>query len=285
MLGKSTEFHEVWRQFVSNGSTELVPSHILQSWIRCRDLGVDYKLPKAPLTISGNSLEERITENDAARMLFHYHSGNISEFCKDISCITFFADSEGYITDISGDDDVMLRFESSGLTGGTNIKESYIGTSAPGLTLIKNSYSVVVAEEHYCEVLHQYSCISAPIYNDNRDLVGIIDLSVLAENSDKLKLLIPFIINLANSIHLELSLKELLEKHSLYDSYFHSNFEYSRNNLLLVNPEGKVISMNRKAQEYFRIYPEKIRDTDLGLILGCDRDIKPCCENPARRLF
>ena len=214
-------------------------------------------------------MASRLEENRAVRSLFHYHFSNMEKFGSDLRCISFLADSEGYITDISGHDCILQRFESTGICRGSNIGESNIGTSAPGLSLIQNSYSAVIAEQHYCEILHQYSCISAPIYNDSSDVIGVLDLSVLAEDSGKLRLLIPLIINLARSIHLELSLKELLEKHSLYDSYFLSNFEYSENKLLLVGVDGKIIDLNRRAQEYLRAYPEMIRNTDFRRILGC----------------
>jgi sigma-54 dependent transcriptional regulator, acetoin dehydrogenase operon transcriptional activator AcoR len=269
LLQTRSGFYDMWRGFVTKGSTDLVPGNILQSWLRCREAGMDYRIPPNQHCIALNSLSARMEENRAVRSLFSYHFSNMDTFGKDLRCVALLADSEGYVTDISGDDCLLQRFESTGISRGCNLGEKHIGTSAPGLSLIQNSCSAVIAEQHYCEILHQYSCISAPIYNDNSDVLGVIDLSVLAEDSEKLKLLIPLITNLARSIHLELSLKELLEKHSLYDSYFYSNFEYSENKLLLVGVDGKIIDLNRKAQEFLGAYPEKIRNTDFRRVLGC----------------
>jgi len=205
--------------------------------------------------------------------MFQYHSGNIKNFCKDIEYISFFTDPEGNINDIEGNDSLLKRLDSDGFKNGGNVAEGHIGTSAPGLTILEKSYSSVIAEEHYCESLHQYGCISAPIYNDHREMIGVIDLSVLASEADKLKILIPYLINIANSIHLELSLKELIEKYSTFDSYFNSNFDYSQNNLLLINPDGKILDLNKKAQEHLQSL-SGIKNSDIRGILGRNGEIK-----------
>jgi transcriptional regulator of acetoin/glycerol metabolism len=269
-LTQRTSFYDVWSKFVSKGDVSCVPIHVRPSWERCREANVDSQKDSNIMRVDQNSIRKRIDEHSDLHQLLQAHYKNVEKYFSFLPLAIFFSDRDGYILSITGDDRVLDRIGKSQQTEiiGSSIKEEIIGTTAPGICLEEKRFATVHAEEHYIRSIHWASCIATPIFDWEQNLLGCLDFTVPVKDGEKLKHLIPILLNTANSIQFELSLKKKLEQLEIFHCYYRSTFDYSRSTLILVDRRGQIIDLNRNAQEAFNVNPEYVKNKDIRSILG-----------------
>ena len=269
-LTQRTPFYDVWSKFVSKGDVSCVPLYIRPSWERCREANVDPQKDTNIMRIDQNSIHKRIDGHSDLHQLLQAHYQNVEKYFSFLPLAIFFSDRDGYILSVTGDDRVLEQIRKSQQTEiiGSSIKEEIIGTTAPGICLEEKRFATVHAEEHYIRSIHWASCIATPIFDWEQNLLGCLDFTVPVKDGEKLKHLIPVLLNTANSIQFELSLKKKLEQLDLFHCYYRSTFDYSRSTLILVDRRGQIIDLNRNAQEVFNVNPEYVKNKDIRSILG-----------------
>ena len=267
-LTQRTEFYDVWHKFISTGSLEIVPEKIRSSWKRCREMGIDPKKEITSVNIDQRLIQKRIDEQVDLHQILNSHYKNIEKYYDFIPIAILFSDEDGFLLSTSGHDKILKLLAMGTVEMGGSIQENALGTTAPGICLIEGRPATVIAEEHYSQTFHWASCIATPVFDQQNNLLGCLDFTSTVDHGEKIKPLIPLLLNIANSIQFEISLKQRLQQFELFDSYFRSTFEYSDSILILVNRRGEIIYLNRKAQEFFRIDPDVIRNVDVRKILG-----------------
>jgi len=231
-------------------------------------MGLDPKIGITPIKIDQKLIQKRIDEQVDLHQFLKSHYKNIEKYYDFIPIAILFSDEDGFLLSASGHDKILKLLARGTVEMGGSIQENAIGTTAPGISLAQGRPVTVIAEEHYSQTFHWASCIATPIFDQQNNLLGTLDFTSMVEYGDKLKPLMPLLLNVANSIQFEISVKQKLQQFELFDSYFRSTFEYSDSILILVSRRGEVIYLNRKAQEFFRIDPEVIGNVDVRKILG-----------------
>jgi transcriptional regulator of acetoin/glycerol metabolism len=275
-LTQRTPFYDVWSKFVSKGDVDCVPMYVRQSWERCREANVDPQKERNIMRIDQNSIRKRIDEHSDLHQLLQAHYKNVEKYFSFLPLCIFFSDSDGYILSITGHEKALNLIRESQQTEiiGSSIKERVIGTTAPGICLEERRFATVNAEEHYIRRIHWASCIATPVFDWEQNLLGCLDFTVTIKDAEKLKHLIPVLLNTANSIQFELSLKKKLEQIDLFHCYYRSTFDYSRSILILVDRRGRIIDLNRNAQEALNANSQCIKNKDVRSILSdkCDSE-------------
>jgi sigma-54 dependent transcriptional regulator, acetoin dehydrogenase operon transcriptional activator AcoR len=271
-----TDFYEVWNKFVSgHRDIHQIPAAIRGSWERCRKARVDPRKGTSLMRIEQDALRAR---SDSQNLLFESlqaHYNNIEQYFSFLPLCLFFADPNGTIRFLQGDDQIIQYMEESSQTTlmGSSIKECVLGTTAPGICLEENRFAAVQAEEHYLQAIHWAACIASPIMDGAKNLLGVLDFTVAAENMEKLKQLVPLLLNTVKSIQFELSLKTKLDRLDLFHSYYHSTFDYANSILVLADTGGAVIDLNQKAQEFLKINTQGLQNRNIRTILGNQRNV------------
>lgn len=275
-LIRRTDFYDVWSKFVSGrGDIQQIPTGIRNSWERCREARVDPRKEPSLMRIEQDALRARSGSQAELFESLQVHYKNIEQYFSFLPLCLFFADRQGTIRFLRGDDQIIKCMEESSQTTllGSSIKESVLGTTAPGICLEENRFAAVRAEEHYLQAIHWAGCIASPIMDGAKNLLGVLDFTVAAENMEKLKQLVPLLLSTVNSIQFELSLKTKLDQLDLFHSYYHSTFDYANSILVLADTGGAVIDLNQKAQEYLNINAQGLKNRDIRTILGNQRNV------------
>ncbi len=265
-----TEFYSVWRKFITTGATEGVPKNIKGSWNRCREMGFDPLQDITPIEIDQKIIKKRIEEYGDLHHLLQSHYKNIEKKFDFVPFIIFFSDADGYVLSISGHDEILKLSARGTIKIGSNINESAIGTTAPGISLIERKPSTVIAEQHYSHLFHWASCFAIPILDHHNNILGCLDFTSKAEYRKKLDFLTSHFCSVANSLQFELFLKKKLQQLEIYSSYFHSTFEYADKILILVSRRGDIINLNTKAQISFGINPHEFINRNVRELLNID---------------
>lgn len=87
------------------------------------------------------------------------------------------ADKEGYIIEVIGDKDIMDRANELNFLKGELWTENIVGTNAIGTALYLNKPIQTIGAEHYGKKQHSWTCSASPIYDEDNNLIGCINMS------------------------------------------------------------------------------------------------------------
>jgi len=269
-LTQRTEFYSVWRKFITTGAVQGVPEDIKASWKRCREMGIDPIKDITPVEINQELVKKRIGGHLDLHHLLQSHYKYIKKNFDFVPLAILFSDADGSILSLSGHDEILKMLERGAVKTGLSINECAIGTNAPGISLIEGKPTTVIAEKHYSQLFHWASCFAIPISDHKNNIVGSLDFTTINDYRKKLEYMIPYLCSIANSIQFEFFLKKKLQQLEIYDSYFHSTFEYADKILILVSRRGDIIKLNTNAQVSFGINPNEFINRNVRELLEID---------------
>ncbi|WP_292935449.1 sigma-54-dependent Fis family transcriptional regulator [Noviherbaspirillum sp.] len=86
-------------------------------------------------------------------------------------------DAEGHVLHALGDDDFLERVEKIAIRPGAIWSERSKGTNAIGTTIAEKLPTLVHGSEHYLNANHFLTCSAAPIFDDQGNVAGVLDVT------------------------------------------------------------------------------------------------------------
>jgi len=173
------ELYKAWSEFISLGEVKngSVRAEILESWKRCRKMGINPFQKKAPLVLTQKELEERRKRKEELISVSLPIMQNLNSFVTGSGFIVILADEDGVIIEISGNKDVAEAVQRGNFIPGADWSEKGAGTNAVGTALILDQPVQVFSYEHYCISSHKWTCSAAPIHDTNGRIIGVLNMS------------------------------------------------------------------------------------------------------------
>lgn len=219
---------------------DCVRPEIAASWKRCRDRGLDGFVPFPPSVDKETLLRRQKKE----AYLIHAAKPVMEDILEQISRVSligivYLCDRDNVI--LSKVEPPVLREVSTqaGLTEGSIWTEENIGTNSITLSLDADDVFCTYGSEHYFDAFSWASCVSAPLHNNDGELVGSVTITYYRE--------------FYNGILLALikTAARLIEK-ELWSFRYNAVMDYILNNadegVLLLNSRLEIIQINRALQ-------------------------------------
>lgn len=238
---------EAWSTLVSTGSVEssLLRHEIASSWQRSLSHSLD------PLSVTPPPLVTCSEVLEPHRMLVAVakpHMHRLFEFLQGKDYIVMLLSVEGYILSLFGDKRMSNIAEALNVYPGTDNSEKFIGTTAPGISLMRGIAIQVYKQEHYSRWPQEWCCSSAPIFNNRRELLGAINVA----NTDIYKHPAE-ILNLvelaAEGIGAEYSYRYIQRDYQKLTSYFNTVADSTSDALMVFDQNDTIIHINKHAQQ------------------------------------
>lgn len=262
-VSQRTAFFNVWRDFIDSSETKGIPHHILQSWLRCKKLGLDPFNDISPQTGDHQLIKSRLKKNADLHQLIQYHCEKINKET-DLSHYNItFSDPDGYILAIEGHDKILQISENSTIEIGSNLSECSVGTTAPGVSLVEKRPVLIHAEEHFSTMFHWATCMAVPIFNHKNKITGCLNISTTVDNQHKLEQMSMYFYNMATSFQFEHFIKKKFQELNLYTSFFDSTFKYADKNLILISNNLDIINLNAKAKNCLGVGPFELYNRNI----------------------
>lgn len=153
---------EAWEHFASGeDDVQGVPSSVLQSWHRCRDIyQIDPHLSGAPRSAfhGGHSPVHNgiFAQLGGIAATIVERSGN---------CLATVTDGDGRILASWGDGITMRKAVESNLSPSFAWSEATVGTNGMGTALAERRPQSVRGPEHWCQALHNWDCMGIAVYD------------------------------------------------------------------------------------------------------------------------
>ena len=157
-----------WRRFIVGESPENISSvsdTILESWIRCREMGVNPYLKKIPVVLSDAKLEALLKKNERLIEICRPFMMHLHSFVKGSGFIVVLTDADSYLLDRVGDADVLETVKKGNFIEGSCWSEEVGGTNGVGTAIVARRPLQVYASEHYCINSQLWTCSGAPIHD------------------------------------------------------------------------------------------------------------------------
>jgi len=249
---------EAWKKFICTGQVHpKVRREIADSWIRCRKYGVD------PYNGKGNvkhpNIDELINKNRELISVSRPVMESIYSMVNGSGFALFLVDKDGYIIDVLGDKDIMERVEELNFLKGELWSEKVVGTNAIGTALYLNKPVQTIGAEHYGINQHSWTCSAAPIYDQDDNLIGCINMSGNYYNAHSHTLGI--VTAAAQSIQKQM---ELAISYKLLNVTFDSISE----GMIVMNEHMKIKRINGRALKILNISLEEAMNMDINQVLN-----------------
>ncbi|MFO1493084.1 MAG: sigma-54-dependent Fis family transcriptional regulator [Lysobacterales bacterium] len=156
---------------------DCLPETILQSWQRCRRMGLPAERPPAIEPVPQPRLLEMRQRNEALLRAARPELDALAGDAKATGSIVLLTDAEGWILDAVGNPQFLDRAGRVALMPGACWGENLTGTNAIGTAIAAGEAVRVHGGQHYLAPNHILSCTAAPIHDPYGALAGVLDLS------------------------------------------------------------------------------------------------------------
>lgn len=119
----------------------------------------------------------RSMESEAFRHLASVEMDRLFKLVGHSASGLFLTDRDGIVIDRRCLDADAADFLAIGLVPGADCSEKSEGTNGMGTCLAENRPVIIHREEHYFARSMEFTCIGAPVFGANGDLIGVLDLS------------------------------------------------------------------------------------------------------------
>ena len=241
-----------WQIFIDQGHLDLsqVRSEIAQSWCRSKQAGVDPISLNKPKRINKTSLNERRQHKkdlvDVALPVMQ----SLYEFVDGTGFVVILADNEGYILEILGASDTIKEGKKINLLIGSRWSEEVAGTNGVGTALELRAPIQVSGAEHYCQMVHEWTCSAAPVFDHHRKLVGVLQLSgpSSASHQHTLGMVVAAVAAMEEQMHIQEQNRELM----LVNHRLHSIFHTMSEGVVIIDRQGRIEQLNPRAEGIFK---------------------------------
>lgn len=238
-----------WECFIIEGNTPVnMKEEILNSWIRCREKGLNYEYGKIEI-ISPEKIAKIRKENSELIAISRPIMKSLQKIVVGSEFIIVLTDSEGHIMELIGDEKIRQNVEKLNFNLGANWSEDYAGTNAIGTSLFLNEPIQIIGTEHYCENRHVLTCSACVIHNDKGEIVGCLNMS--GHYSKAHPHTLGMVVSAAHSIQKQMA---LIKSSKLLNLTFNSISD----GMIITDENLKVKNANKMAEKILKLSRNEI---------------------------
>lgn len=287
MRAKQDPYEEFWKSFITTGRLPRgsLRREILESWKRCKlQYALDPYATPRPVKLSEQELFQRKQENEilleAAKPFLRVLSSSV----RGSGFIITLADRDGYVLEISGDDEILEMARANNYLPGCRRSEDEVGTNAIGLSLILRRPVQVTGYEHYNVNHHPWTCSSSPIFSPEKELIGSITLSGRSGGIHQHTL--GMVVSAAKAMEKQLREEQLAREKAGLSSYLDALLDSVSEGIVAIGESGRVTHLNRVAEKMLGVSGKQLLGKNFGETAGVEaklwekilseKDLKDC---------
>lgn len=228
-----------WEAFMAGEKQGLehVRPVIRESWRRCHQLGVNPHQVHFPMVLSAEELEAQQERADLVAVATPFFRTVIQAW-EDERFMLSAIDRHGHLLYTSGHPAVLEHAQHINAVPGSGLAEEHIGTAIANIVLAQERTEYVLWSEHYCQPLHNWAAIGAPIFHPlTHEIIGVIGASGAELNHPRALAIIQ---RIAERLQQLLHHEELVRRVTLLDTYHQFILRHPQDIILALDGRGHV---------------------------------------------
>ena len=261
------EIGRAWEGFVASGEfVGTLPRPVIaQSWQRCRELGIDPFMDRAPTAISPEEIEAILRREDlgrAGKQVLDEFAGAV----EGTGHVIVLADARGRIVHWAGYRRLQRILDRLNLAPGGDWAETSVGPNGIGTPLALGWPELVFGGEHYCRQWQPWVCYGCPVREPatGRTLGGV-DITGPARKAHALTFALT--VSIARSIEQLLLVFGLERRQALLTICRGVERRWPSEGILAVDEGGRIVEMNSAASRALGMQPAVLLNAPLAEVL------------------
>ena len=154
---------------------------VADSWLRCRDIDLDPQGTPRHSVVAFSDVKHRREANAAMRLLALAEMQLLHSQIAGSNFMIALGDANGIVLDTISDQHFADSEAGRSIIPGSMWNESERGTNALGLAAMVEKPVAIYGREHYFACHGHLSCMAAPIFNSDGEILGLLDASCAHE--------------------------------------------------------------------------------------------------------
>lgn len=251
---------------VTSSTGETHHTLILSSWQRCRQFGLEHHSEPELQRLGSHEQQQR---QHQYRELLNTTDHEVLPFYENIlansQCSVLLTDPRGRVLKRWGDGRFIGRERRAFFNEGVSWREQHAGTNAIGTVLACGQPVQVLRDEHFLKANRFMIGSAAPLFDSQRALIGVLDISSDAylQHAHALGL----VRLMAQSVENRLIFNAFQPEHFIL--IFNSNIDTLDSQwagVLVFNEQGRIIAANRRAELLLGLELEMV---DIAQLFDC----------------
>lgn len=186
-LLQSADTLHLWEQFVQSGKLAAGELHpvVAASWQRCYANQIDPYAGKSHLILDARELARLLKKRSELINIALPLMQDLNRYVAGSGFLVMLTDERGYILEVLGDQEAITNAREINFVKGASWTEEEVGTNAIGTVLHEKIPVQISSYEHYCQLHHVWTCSAAPIFNEQRQMIGVLNMSGPAQETHK----------------------------------------------------------------------------------------------------
>ncbi|MBD3859900.1 sigma-54-dependent Fis family transcriptional regulator [Bacillus sp. 28A-2] len=185
-----------WKRFVREGLLDRsrLNKRVMESWHRCKQANVNPYLDKGQSLLENELFSAQKKKYSLFLNTALPYLNKISQQLKESDMMALLIDADGYVLSLTGSQRTMVEARKINFMEGARWTETDVGTNAIGTALVIGEAVTINGTEHFSVASHHWSCSAAPIRDADGTIIGVIDISCMADNRH------PFMLGMASTV-------------------------------------------------------------------------------------
>ncbi len=174
------EMQQIWEKYVLENSLDsfIIDKTIIDSWQLSKKFKVNPKDGIGKRFLTTSDFQKRLRDHETMVSLAKKSLNRFQFLLKNIDFILVLTDADGYILWQSGNEHLKEHAREIRFSQGYQWTESMVGTNSIGIALRTKEANFIHGYEHFARASHNWSCVASPVFGENREVVGVVDLSM-----------------------------------------------------------------------------------------------------------
>ncbi len=257
-----------WQDF-TGGKKHHLPAarlEIVASWNRCLKAGVNPYDDSPHNRLDAAAMAALLAEKQELINIAKPFMANLYKFVAGSGFVVVLADERGYIMEVFADADNLLSPMTGNFTPGASWREDEVGTNAIGTALVRKEPLQVSGAEHYSQKHHCLTCSSAPIFDADGKLAGVLDMSGASYASHLHTL--GMVVAAAEAINAQLAIRRKNRELALTNNRLTNIFNTMSDGVLMIDGRGIVSQVNPAAQKILERSERELTGIAIDRVFG-----------------
>jgi len=270
----SSDIAAAWQKFVHTGQIDsgIVRPVIAQSWIRSYQAGVNPRNGPSRLILTEKELQNLLKKHQDLIAIAKPFMAKLYQFVAGSGFMVLLSDERGFVMENIGDIETKIKAAELNLNQGACWAEEEVGTNGLGTALAIQKPVQISGQEHYCKQTQVWTCSAAPIFNEEREVIGALQISGPSSKTHLHTL--GMVVAAVEAIENELRIKHQHRDLALLNNRLNNIFLTVSDGVIVVDRAGKINQVNPVAEKILTKNAQELEGTNIKELIDKTQRIK-----------
>ncbi|HNX92447.1 MAG TPA: sigma-54-dependent Fis family transcriptional regulator [Syntrophomonas sp.] len=245
---QSNHTKQLWEEFIGSGNLDSnkLSSIVRSSWQRCYAAGVDPYDGCSHNLLDAEKLDQLLRKRADLIKIALPIMQELNRYVAGSGFLVMLTDERGFIMEVLGAPKTLAQARQINFVKGAAWTEQAVGTNAIGTVLQEKIPLQITSYEHYCQLHHIWTCSAAPIFNEHKRIIGVINISGPSQEAHQHTL--GMVVSAATAIMFELRLHAQNQEIIRISERMRHVFMSISDGVMIIDQEGRIVQLNPVAE-------------------------------------